>query len=850
MQNNRNTILFFLLSGLIILASWVLLPRLMPPGNQHAARPGDSARVANAPEKEPDKEGPREKAPDKKQPEQPAVTPPPPAPAPPAEPEPPAHEPITLGNPITDFFVVTLDSRGASVTKLTMRDFQAADENGQPEWLDPAHTQKKPLELIQARSNRDEGSFLLYDADPAHDERPYSRLGKRQWKVDEIHHRDDGTVDRVVFSTQVGGVRVSKVYSLNPGDYHLGLEVKLENTTDRDVKFRYHLASAHGQPIEGEYFTYTLRNAVVGTVDDRGNAWRNLQDLRRIAVKAGGEEVPREGKAIQYGGVTNQYFSSLVAVSKEDVPKKFLSRARPTIVTAVLRGKVTDARDPGKLEVTTADHIKFTVLLPDDAELTPEGRAPQAGDPVSLVYRTDDRDRLVARQVYTGADADRLLFDDINVHLVSDAIDLKPGAAEVHHYLLYNGPVKVALLDYMDANQRPSAELVNHYLNDLHLNTVTDSPSPGWFGDNVWGPTGWTWLIIHCTNLMHLVLWLLHNLLYWVPWNQGLAILLLTVMVRGMMFPLSRRQAMMSIKMQALAPEIKKLQEKYKDDRQALGMAQMELYRKHGVNPIGSCWTIFLQMPIFLGLYYALQESIRFRLSPLLWINNLAAPDMLFYWGSSIPWISRPESYGTMFYLGPYFNLLPVIVAGMMLVQQKMMTPPPTDEQQEMQQKMMKFMTVFFALMFYKLAAGLCLYFITSSLWGFAERKLLPKRKPDGPGGAAPQPGSNSLLQKAYDRLQALSPQRADSATNVTAAPSTVVQDELPGPGGLGKRGKKARRKERERRRNEASGGNGAGATPPGGPFQGDGSSGSWWADARRRVRAWWQQLLREAKKK
>ena len=92
---------------------------------------------------------------------------------------------------------------------------------------------------------------------------------------------------------------------------------------------------------------------------------------------------------------------------------------------------------------------------------------------------------------------------------------------------------------------------------------------------------------------------------------------MLTVLVRGMMFPLSRKQALMShAACRQLAPELKKLQEKYKDDRQALRQAQMELYRKHGINPFGSCWVLLLQMPIFMGLYFALQESIHFRLAP------------------------------------------------------------------------------------------------------------------------------------------------------------------------------------------------------------------------------------------
>src|SRR5262249_32656437 len=162
-------------------------------------------------------------------------------------------------------------------------------------------------------------------------------------------------------------------------------------------------------------------------------------------------------------------------------------------------------------------------------------------------------------------------------------------------------------------------------------------------------------------------------------------------------------------------PEIKKLQEKYKGDRQALAVEQMALYRKHGVHPLGSCWIVLLQMPVFLGLYYALQESIHFRLASFLWIKNLAAPDMLFWWTENIPLISSPDAQGTLLgflYLGPFFNLLPVVAVALMIVQQKYLMPPPTDEQQEMQQKMMKYMMIVFGVMFYRVASGLCVYFI------------------------------------------------------------------------------------------------------------------------------------------
>jgi YidC/Oxa1 family membrane protein insertase len=169
----------------------------------------------------------------------------------------------------------------------------------------------------------------------------------------------------------------------------------------------------------------------------------------------------------------------------------------------------------------------------------------------------------------------------------------------------------------------------------------------------------------------------------------------------------------------------------------------MELYKKHGVNPFGSCLPMLLQMPFFLGLYYCLQESIHFRLASFLWIDNLAAPDMLIWWSNNLPIISDPDnmsgSFFSFLYLGPYFNLLPVIAVTLMLLQQKMLTPPPADEQQEMQQKMMKYMFIFIGIMFYKVAAGLCIYFIVSSLWGLCERKMLPKKVAVAPGSVGPR---------------------------------------------------------------------------------------------------------------
>lgn len=199
--------------------------------------------------------------------------------------------------------------------------------------------------------------------------------------------------------------------------------------------------------------------------------------------------------------------------------------------------------------------------------------------------------------------------------------------------------------------------------------------------------------------------------------NYGIAIMLLTATVRLGMFPLSRKQAISAKKMQDLQPYMKEVQEKYKDDKEAHTRETFALYKKHGVNPVGGCLPALIQLPIFVGLWQALNNSVSLRHAPFLYIENLAAPDMLFQFpgGAELPFVGR------------YFNLLPFGVVALMLVQTKLFAPPPTTPEAEMQQKMMKYMMVFMAFMFYKVPAGLGIYFITSSLWSICERLLLPK---------------------------------------------------------------------------------------------------------------------------
>ncbi|MCI0333818.1 MAG: membrane protein insertase YidC [Planctomycetes bacterium] len=227
---------------------------------------------------------------------------------------------------------------------------------------------------------------------------------------------------------------------------------------------------------------------------------------------------------------------------------------------------------------------------------------------------------------------------------------------------------------------------------------------------------------------------------YGIVGNYGIAIIMLTVLVRGAMFPLSYKQTKSMARMQALKPEMDRINEQYKTDMQKRSQAMQDLYRKHQINPLAGCLPVFLQLPIFMGLYRSLMVDVELRQSPLFgqsvpWCSDLAAPDMLWNWSSFMP--PFIESF-----LGPYLNILPLITVALFLVTQKMSMPAPTNEQAAMQQKMMKYMTIFIGFMFYKVASGLCLYFIASSLWGIAERKLLPKTQTaDSTAGGAPGSG-------------------------------------------------------------------------------------------------------------
>lgn len=188
------------------------------------------------------------------------------------------------------------------------------------------------------------------------------------------------------------------------------------------------------------------------------------------------------------------------------------------------------------------------------------------------------------------------------------------------------------------------------------------------------------------------IFWLLqhiHSLLG----NWGWSIIVLTMLIKGLFFPLSAASYRSMARMRAVAPRLAQLKEQFGDDRQKMSQAMMELYKKEKINPLGGCLPILVQMPVFLSLYWVLLESVEMRQAPwMFWITDLSIKD-------------------------PFF-ILPIIMGATMFIQQQLNPTPPDP----MQAKVMKMMPIIFTFFFLWFPAGLVLYWVVNNCLSIAQQ--------------------------------------------------------------------------------------------------------------------------------
>ena len=217
--------------------------------------------------------------------------------------------------------------------------------------------------------------------------------------------------------------------------------------------------------------------------------------------------------------------------------------------------------------------------------------------------------------------------------------------------------------------------------------------------------------------------------------GYGLVIVLITVLIKLIFWPLTAKATRSMKRMQALAPEMTALKEKYKDDVQKLTSKQWELYKKHKVSPMSGCLPMLIQMPVFIGFFTMIRSAIELRGAHFLWAADLSKPDTLFMIPgiTFIPYISAPDGSGMP------FNLLPLLMGGAMLWQSHL--TPPSPGMDPTQQKMMRWLPAMFIVFLYNYSAGLALYWTVNNLLTILQTKLTKNlNDPAAPTGPTTNP--------------------------------------------------------------------------------------------------------------
>ncbi|MFP4388849.1 MAG: membrane protein insertase YidC, partial [Desulfococcaceae bacterium] len=261
---------------------------------------------------------------------------------------------------------------------------------------------------------------------------------------------------------------------------------------------------------------------------------------------------------------------------------------------------------------------------------------------------------------------------------ISPEETVAPGETKTQRYDLFFGPKSVSLLRSYD-------------------NGLARAIDFGWFD-----------------FLAKPILWIMNQIYKAIP-NYGVAIIILTIFIKILLWPLGNKSYKSMAEMKKLQPLMAEIREKYKDDKQKMNEELMGLYRIYKVNPVGGCLPMILQIPVFFAFYRMLYEAIELRHAPFVgWIRDLSAPDRLFRFDFAIPLMEPP--YG--------IPVLTIVMGATMFLQQKM-SPPPGDPSQA---KVMMFMPIMFTVIFINFSSGLVLYWLVNNVLSIGQQYYVTKK--------------------------------------------------------------------------------------------------------------------------
>jgi YidC/Oxa1 family membrane protein insertase len=440
--------------------------------------------------------------------------------------------------------------------------------------------------------------------------------------------------------------------------------------------FGHKMARHLGQP-ETQHLVYTL-----DVSDTLTNTGTTDVTLPAYTLSVGRADPLRVGG--YYYEISNQYLGSGWLANKFHLTtvSDFTPGYIPFIGVKTRDGKdqfSSQIVDPSPLNWIGVENQFFTVLLTPVAEHSIQNGSFHCFNP------RDPEGNLIVKR-----DPENYILPgyepDIEASATFPAISVPAGKVVILNYGLYTGPKDFNRLDALGANQ---GELMNY----------------GWF----------ELLIVPMLTVLHFWFLIFHN--------YGVAIILLTLMIKAITWPLQSIANHSGKRMQALAPKLKELQARHKEHPEKLQTETFALYKEYGVNPFGGCLPALVQMPVFFSLYYMLQNAVELRGQSFLWVHDLTQPDTVASW--ALPFVI------------PFLNTshlsihpLPIMVTALTVVMMRM-TPQIGDPTQA---KVAQFMPIFFLLIFYNFAAALSLYYVINNCVSIVQiyrnlRKPLPELK-------------------------------------------------------------------------------------------------------------------------
>ena len=322
-------------------------------------------------------------------------------------------------------------------------------------------------------------------------------------------------------------------------------------------------------------------------------------------------------------------------------------------------------------------------------------------------------------------------------------LTMNPGDQQTLNYDIYLGPKEYSRI----------TGLGDGYVDVMHYDEI---PIFGWM-------FGWA--------IKPLASWLIQGLVFLEGYVQsyGIAIILITILIRLLIWPVYAKSARSMKRMSKLTPMMKELREKHEDDPQKLNEETMKLYRTYNINPLGGCLPMFIQLPVFLAFYRMLWSAVELRGESFMWVDDLALPDTLFV----IPGIGIP------------FNLLPILM-GITSFIQIAITPKTGDKTQQM---IFMLMPIIFLVICYNFAAALALYWTVSNAFSILQTWLMNKL-PEPELKKREGGGKKSFMQRMQEQAEAAQKAKA-SGGGVTGKSRTAMPGEK---GARHTRGKKKRR--------------------------------------------------------